>query len=174
MNWDWKDWLAIASLLAVIYGGFVWLYKRIKELIKFLERVDNNEKAIQHQSKRIDFISGKIDGLILLLNEAFFVCNEEGLCVLSNEYLCNLFGATHEQMAGSGWINFIIPADRDSAWKQWNNGIKAGVKFMSGNYRIAHGRTKEIIEIEYHATMHRDEDSEIVIVSVGKAFKAKV
>jgi PAS domain S-box-containing protein len=172
MNWSWKDWLSILTIIAVVYGGVAWAYKRIKELIKFLEQVESNKSEIAKLNKRADFISGKVDGVIILLNEAFFVCNEEGLCILSNEYLCNLFGSTHEQMAGSGWINFIIPEDRESAWKQWSGGIKSGVKFMTGSYRILHGKTKEIIPIEYNATVYREENDEVVIVSVGKAHKA--
>lgn len=173
MNWNWKDWLAITSLIAVFFGGVTWLYRRIKDLIKFLERIEKNTAQIEYQGKRLNFISGKIDGLIYLLDEAFFVCNDEGLCVLANDHLCELFGATHEEMAGSGWVNFILQEDRDIAWRQWSNGIKSGVRRMNGKYRILNGRTKEIISIEYHASMYRDEESEIVIVSVGKAFKSK-
>jgi len=172
MNWDFKDWLALASLLAVFYGGINWIYKNVKKLSKFLDDIADNEKQIQENKKQITFISAKLDSVITLLHDPMFVCNDEGLCIVVSDSLCELFGATtKEKLLGGGWVNFIIPEDRNTAWEDWIKNIKDGSKDMVGSYRIRHGVTGNIIPVVYHAVLPRIEGTRELIISVGKVKK---
>jgi len=172
MIFNWKEWLTLLTLVGVFFGGLRWMYNRIKELIKFLEEYEENKKELDTNTQSIDFVSGKIDGLVMLLHDCFFICDHQGLCVLANEALCELFETTQEQMKGSGWTNFIIDTDRERAWKEWSSNISTGTKYISGSYTIKTGRTRTLKIIDYHAVVPRKEDG-TVIVSVGCAKHSK-
>lgn len=168
-----KDWGAIGGLFTAFFGGCIWIYKKlVKPAIKFFKRFDDIEKTVVTLPGRISHVDKKIDGAIHLSHEAMFVCNKDGLCVLANEALCELFGATPGQMSGRGWGNFIVQEDRERAWKNWEYNMGSGVEDIKDTYRIEHGRSKEIITITYHAIVSRNEnDDSQIIVSVGKAYK---
>lgn len=169
MNLDIKEWLAIGSLITVFFGGAAWIYKRIKKLIEFLKEIDDNKENVELNRKMILFNAAKLDSIIILMHDAIFVCNEEGLCITCSDSLCELFGSSREKMMGSGWINYIISEDRPSAWGEWMRNVKDGSKDMVGSYRIQHGITGKIIPIIYHAILPRVENTKELIISVGKA-----
>jgi len=165
-----KDWGALAGLVGAIVGGSIWIYKKaIRPVVKFFKRFDDVEKASSGVHERLSYLDKKMDAGFMLNRDAMFVASSEGLCVLANTALCELFGSTEQQMMGLGWSNFIILEDREKAWKNWEFNIKNGMGEIKDTYRIKNGENGEIINIEYHAIISRGNKE--MIVGVGKAYK---
>jgi PAS domain S-box-containing protein len=165
----WRDWTLIGALIAMFFGGGTFAYNRIKGLIKFLDGYDEIKKTVTLHAKNIEYIHSMVSGLIRLLHDPFFVCDSEGYCTEANMALCELFGATQEQMMGSGWSNFIVAADRERAWAEWITGVKTGSVDIVGFYKIRHGISRKTIDVTYRATIHHDKTGDVVVVCVGKA-----
>jgi PAS domain S-box-containing protein len=157
--------------------GIIWIWKNwMKPILeerkkrnKSFDELKNNSDKIDFLIKRTDYIEKKIDGVIYLENTAMFVCDSEGLCILANDALCELFGAKESAMKGFGWMNFIVEEDREKAMKSWQQAINNGFQDLKTNYRIIHGETKEMVICTYHAIISRGEKNQ-VIISVGKVY----
>lgn len=171
---EWKTITQILGLVGLIGGGSYWTWKNIvKPCLAFVKRFEEIGKGFDKLAGMVDrsnYIDKKVDALVYLSDHAFFVCNKDGLCILANEALCNLFGAKENQMKGFGWLNFLHPDDKEKALHIWEQAIHNGGTDLKTNYRIIHGETEETITATYHAIISRDDDGE-VIVSVGRAIK---
>jgi len=176
---EWKDLMAVGSIgFAIIGAGFQAWKKGVKPIIKFFKDFDNiknvqisNEKAIEQLEKRALFSDRKADGIIQLSSTPMFVCNEDGLCILANKAIMDLFGATSlSQMRGYGWLQFLKNKDRNRAQHDWETAINSGGEDFTSSYTIVHGLTEEEILVTYHSIIGRDH-SNMALVAVGKVCK---
>lgn len=111
----------------------------------------------------IKVIKGERDATFQLSNDAMFKSDKNGHCVAANLALCNLLGATQEQMLGHGWLNFISESDRARVQQEWNNIIQDGVE-ISSYYYVDNPITGEMFPAHYRAIVARDKAGEIVSV----------
>lgn len=169
-----KDIVAILGIVASITTGVIWCWKYlIKPSINFVKKVDtlsSEVEKLEFIESRITYVDRKADGIIHLSDHAMFVCDGEGLCILANVAVCELFGASENQMKGYGWLNFLHPDDRKMASEVWKESMQTGSTDIKARYRIIHGHTEEEIEAVYHAIISRDEESK-VIISIGRVNK---
>jgi len=169
-----KDIGTILGIIASVVSGVIYVWRKvIKPSINFVKRVDTigkDVKELKNIESRITYVDRKADGIIHLSDHAMFVCDGEGLCILANVAVCNLFGASENQMKGYGWMNFLHPDDRKVASEVWRESIQTGSTDIKARYRIIHGQTEEEIEAVYHAIISRDEENQ-VIISIGRVNK---
>ena len=111
----------------------------------------------------IKVIIGERDATFQLSNDAMFKSDKNGHCIAANLALCNLLGATPEQMLGHGWLNFISESDRARVQQEWNNMIVGGVE-ISSYYYVDNPITGEMFPAHYRAIVARDKAGEIVSV----------
>ena len=145
----------------------------IKPAIRFIKKHESVEKRVQALEEDRGYnvyIDSKLDAVIQLLDAAFFVCDKNGICILANHRICELFGATEKQMRGYGWLNFLHRDDKDKAQKTLDQAIHNGGDDIKIELRVVHGITEEVIVAIYHVVISRDDEGE-VIISVGKADK---
>ena len=59
-----------------------------------------------------------------LLDTPIFECDLSGDCTFSNDALCELVGLPHEKMIGRGWLEGIIPSEREFVFDAWSSAIE--------------------------------------------------
>ena len=168
---DEKDIVPFLGVIASLLGGIVWLWKKlVKPIINFVKRLEKLEEKLiilEGTPKSVSYINKKTDVMIYLSSDPLFLCNSDGLCILANNAICELFGASENQMKGVGWMNFLHPDDREKAWYMWKTAIENGSSDIKSYYRIIHGETEEEVEAICHAIIARD-DENAVLISIGK------
>ena len=92
-----------------------------------------------------------------------FINEASGSCVYVNEALCNLFGATREEMLGYGWINFLPDEEKKIKAENWQRGIKTDTSIRD-RYHVIKGDTNEVMLCEYTATITRDSKGEPISI----------
>lgn len=103
---------------------------------------------------------------ISLSNEPTFINDASGSCIMVNDALCELFGATKDQMLGYGWINFLQDNEKQIKQDNWNRSLKTDA-YIKDSYTVIRGETHEKINCEYAATIIRDAKNNVVSV-LGK------
>lgn len=92
---------------------------------------------------------------IALSNTPTFINDETGNCIFVNEALCELFGATKDEMTGFGWVNFVLDSEKKQKIENFERSFKTDT-YIKDSYHIINGITKEQICCEYLATVTRD------------------
>jgi PAS domain S-box-containing protein len=164
-----KDIGGLIAIFGSLIGGIWWAWKNmIKPVLAFIKSMEEMQidiKELQKLPDRIEYVKGKTNGVIYLSDVPMFVCNEEGLCILANKAICDLFGAEEKQMRGYGWLNFLHPEDRALAQRHWELAIHSGNEDVTGEYRIINGDS--VVDAVYHSIIIRGNEGQL-IVSVGK------
>jgi PAS domain S-box-containing protein len=63
------------------------------------------------------------------LKIGIYICDLEGKCTWTNDYLNNMFGLDSNEMRGSGWLQAVHPADRQRTNNEWQYAIKNNIAF---------------------------------------------
>jgi PAS domain S-box-containing protein len=113
--------------------------------------------------KNLNKIHAEIISYISLSPNPTFLNNEDGSCIAVNEALCNLFGATRDEMLGYGWINFLDDSEKNQKADNWKRGIQKDFS-ITDRYYITNGKTGERIYCEYVATITRDNEGKIMSI----------
>lgn len=74
-----------------------------------------------------------------------YVCDREGRCTWANEYLCERFGLSLEEMrghGGHGWLRSIAPEHYSRAWERWDFAITNQLPYQD-DYDVINARTGE-------------------------------
>lgn len=104
------------------------------------------------------------DGLRFSLGlqpSAVFETDEHGRCTNASPALCDMFGKTHEEMLGLGWLSAIESAEgRDRAWTNWRSAVESGVPYKD-RYLVHNERTGERFYAYSRAMASKTEDGVI-------------
>ena len=183
------DWAKIAAAGAIVWKVGIFIYKKmIKPVIGFIKEHDLEIKKLNYIADELQYNGGKTTKDVIrktsntlesinnsLLNlvsrydfyfdlseDALFECNSEGECTRANISLCNMFGATKEQMYGFGWTNYIEQTSQSKA--RFINALESDSE-ITDNYTIKNGNKKAT----YTALIHRDTTGEVLNV-MGRVF----
>ena len=95
---DWKQVATILAIIGTVFTGGYWgwqkLLKPILDFLKRCEKIEAKANEVDEVRGHSLYVSKKLDALLQLSDYAIFVCNDAGLCVLANEAICELFGAS--------------------------------------------------------------------------------
>lgn len=151
-SWPW---------IIAIFGGLVLFWKSLSVRYRAYNFMLNLHKDAEDKS--IDIISiirqlaqaqSECDIRHRLsenkLHTAIFVCNIEGQCTYSNDYLCELFGLSYEEMLDTGWLSVILEEDRIRTYDKWIECVKKKIPY-STTYTIQNNRTKQIYHVKANA-----------------------
>lgn len=178
---DIGEWIAI---LTALYAFFLFAKSKVyKPLRKHILRVTNLlakveeylpllmelkpngggsvKDLIQRTNQEVISIKNKQEAVIALNPDCLFQCDKNGHCNEVNESLCKLFGASKEEMLGYGWLDFIVPIQRESVKSNWENALKSNLS-VSGEYDVINGFTEEVSRLEYVAHIKRSANNEIL------------
>ena len=89
---------------------------------------------------------------------AVFETDETGRCTNASPALCDMFGMTHEEMLGLGWLAAIHSAEeRDRAWLNWRSAVESGVPYKD-RYLVHNARTGERFYAASRAVASKTDD----------------
>lgn len=166
---------AILTLIGVVIGGMIWCWKKlVRPAIRFVRNQESQDKEIKElfearklHDQRILYVSKKVDAHIYLSDHAMFICDSQGLCILANDAMCDMFGGSEREMMGQGWLQFIHTMDRDRAMRIWDQVRANNNADFKMEFRVVHGDRNEEVKCICHTIISRDRDKQI-LVSVGR------
>lgn len=130
----------------------VALHSKVDAILKELTPNGGGSLKDQVTSMRADVKTLKAnvavlrDGLRFSLGlqpTAVFETNEAGRCTNASPALCEMFGMTHEEMLGLGWLAALASAEeRDRAWLNWRSAVESGVPYKD-RYLVHNVKTGE-------------------------------
>ncbi len=149
----------IIGALVVIWGAIKWigrpLGRHIKKIAKIVEELQPNsgkslfdkvsatKDSVDRIDSRLDKIERRQRAAFSFDSKAWFETNSMGDCVWSSRGYLKLLEATHEDVLGEGWRNYIDFEDRDRVYKTWDDCVKQGRDFREiFRYRTSDGKKK--------------------------------
>ncbi len=85
-----------------------------------------------------------------------YICDLDGKCVWSNEYLNEMFGLDSKDMKGFGWLQAIHPKDRKRVHEEWLYSINENIQYNC-EYTVCNPRDGRLIHIRTEAVAVVDE-----------------
>lgn len=128
---------------------------RSNEISSFMKMVADSHEEIKllniNQSHQLEDIKHKVTQTAMLLTatietspHAYFICDNEGLCIAANDALLKLFNAQLSEMIGFGWLSFIHPDHVSRVRQNWSNGVKDKLERIQDHYPIIDKQKFEI------------------------------
>jgi PAS domain S-box-containing protein len=159
--------------IVAIYKFAALFYKRVwKPASVFIKKVDyeinnNGGKSIKDMmesaNEMLIRISAMNDAMLAISDQNIYKCSSDGKCTFANDSLCDLYGATLEEMLGYGWINFIEPSEREATQKNWERAVEYDSS-ITAEYTIINGTTGEKIPCFYKAAIKRTKEGKIISI----------
>lgn len=88
-----------------------------------------------------------------------YICDLDGKCLWSNEYLNEMFGLDSQAMKGFGWLQAIHSKDRKRVHEEWLYSIKEGIQYNC-EYTICNLRDGRLIDARTEAVVVIDDNNE--------------
>lgn len=89
---------------------------------------------------------------------AVFETDETGRCTNASPALCDMFGKTHEEMLGLGWLSAIESAEgRDRVWVNWRSAVESGMPYKD-RYLVHNEKTGERFYVSSRAVSSKTDD----------------
>jgi len=89
-------------------------------------------------------------------HKALFECDADGRCVWVNRPHTALTGRSFDQMRGMGWINVIIPDERDRMLSKWHSAIDEQREFDENvTYQLGDG-TRMSVHVNAYVIRHEE------------------
>lgn len=176
--------VTIGGGLTLLYKWFVMPSRKViksfsdsSETIKkglpiFIKLLERWPEPSGHGSFLEDFDEVKFHALtghalaksiIYLKDDPSYICEAKtGDCVLASLALCELWGVSHEDMKGRGWLIAIDPVeDRHKTWKVWMKAIQNELPYEA-TYRIKNHRTGARMSVTTIAVPVKNKNEEVV------------
>lgn len=83
----------------------------------FLRYIDKLDERVAHSECRTEVI-------LDLSPQPIYECSPDGECTFANEKLCDLFGLSEVDMMGNGWLDGILPEERERVHSIWIAAVK--------------------------------------------------
>lgn len=126
--------LGVVSLVGVLSAAFTWANLRGRKLIhKQIEAIRNEispnggkslNDAIKRIETKVDRMKDGLHFVIALSEEPVWECDPAGECKWASPALCAMFGLSHQEMLGWGWLSAIATQDeRHKTAEAWNDAV---------------------------------------------------
>ena len=89
-----------------------------------------------------------------------YICDKEGACTWTNEYLNNIFGLDSQEMLGFGWLTSIHRDDRKRVNEEWMYSINNNIPYDS-YYLVINSRDNLLINVKTKALAVVDTNDEV-------------
>lgn len=99
----------------------------------FLHYIDTLDARVTHNECRTEVI-------LDLSPHPVYECNPTGECIFANGLLCDLFGLSAEDMMGSGWLEGILPEERERVFETWQSSVNNKIPYEC-SYTIRNRKT---------------------------------
>lgn len=106
----------------------------LDECMGYLRRAENRQ-IISEQKYR---------AMLSNASYAVFEADAHGECIWVNATYRNLVGKSTEEMQGNGWVNVLVPEDREDVYDAWMDAVNQRRDF-SMNYRMLDYNDKSIL-----------------------------
>jgi PAS domain S-box-containing protein len=131
----------------------------------FAELRTNGGSSLKDAVLRIDASSQKQEARWLAIvdrdSQPTYECAPTGECTQANKAICELFGLSREEMMGNGWLEGVIPSDREKAFDAWNAAVSKNLPYEC-EYTSRNHRTGETIKVRTTAEPMFDRDERII------------
>ena len=155
--------LGILSSAVLAWSAFVYrVYKRVRKIHELLTPNGGTSLADQIRDIRDEQIVGTMRQQIVWANleVGYYECDTNGMCVYANQKLCDLFGLSHEQMKGNGWLKAISGTDeRSKVWRDWQSALKHELPYEAC-YKVRNQINGEVFKCRTVAYICRNKQGE--------------
>ena len=163
MQWP-KSAEAITGLIASIFGGCIFLYKKG---LRPAWKIFKNKTDLLEKAGRTVFLEKKLDSLVRLSETALIEFSSDGSCINVNFYTCELFGVSdHHAMYGYGWCNYITELSWKEARSQWSEIVKTDSQLEKVLTIVSPKSGKETI-VKLYVEISKDEKNKVIVI-IGK------
>lgn len=100
------------------------------------------------------------------LRIGIYICRPDGRCSWANDYLCELFGRSQDQMHGFGWIDAVHDDDRKRVYEEWHFATENVLPYRT-TYAVVHGGDVVPVKTEAFAVTHGKRVDGDVVFYVG-------
>ena len=162
-NWATVLWIVggIWASVKSVFAAYKWYNSKATPVRAWIKKMGNAADLITG-------IAGRQSNMWELSDIAMFETDAEGYCIRVNQALCNLYGATKEQMIGTGWLQFIIESeDEKEFWLQ----AMLHDNEVDREYTVNVGKRKDNPKkCRYNAIINRDPQGQVINV-MGKVYE---
>lgn len=88
-----------------------------------------------------------------------YICDLEGKCSWSNQYLNDMFGLDSEEMKGFGWLRSVSQRDRKRTHEEWLYAVREGIAY-SCDYHVHNERDNKKLFVRTEAVSVIDDKNE--------------
>lgn len=121
------------------------------------EKIKNTQELHRYAK---DLLSVRVSISEQWLKIGVYICNKEGECTWTNEYLNNMFGLDSQDMLGFGWLTSIHRDDRKRVNEEWLYSINNSIPYDS-SYLVINTRDNLIISVKTKALAVIDSNEEV-------------
>lgn len=101
----------------------------------FLNYIDTLDARVAHNECRTEVILDHSP-------QPIYECSTDGMCAFANEKLCDLFGISEKDMLGNGWLEGIMPDERERVHSTWISAVEKQIPYES-SYTVRNCKTGE-------------------------------
>ena len=172
IKWLIENYGIITAAGTAVLTSFLFLKKWVKNAIRSLSLSnkfhdlfgDNPAEKIKdtHELHRYakDLLTARVSISEQWLKIGVYICNKEGECTWTNEYLNNIFGLDSQDMLGFGWLSSIYKDDRKRVNEEWLYAIRNNIPYDS-TYFVVNNRDNLLISVKAKALAVVDNDDEV-------------
>lgn len=121
------------------------------------EKIKNTQELHRYAK---DLLSVRVSISEQWLKIGVYICNKEGECTWTNEYLNNMFGLDSQDMLGFGWLTSIHRDDRKRVNEEWLYSINNNIPYDS-SYLLINARDNLLISVKTKALAVVDNNEEV-------------
>lgn len=94
------------------------------------------------------------------LKIGIYICDLDGKCTWTNDYINDMFGLDSNEMKGNGWLQAVHPSDRQRTNNEWQYAIKNKIAFNC-EYTICNRKNRLSIKVLAEAVAVLNDKDEI-------------
>lgn len=160
----WTSTEAYVGLIASIFGGCVFVYKKI---IKPAWRIFRQIKRYADLLEKMEVNEKKLASLVNLSDSSFIEFSANGSCISVNGATLEIFGTEDSHnMFGYGWCNFIVEISRQQARAEWKEMVKTDSRIERA-LTLVHPKTGNEKRVIFLAEISKNNKDEVINI-IGK------
>ena len=172
ISWLFENYGVITAVGAAVLSSFLFLKKWGKNAIRSLslsnkfhtlfgddpaEKIKSTQELHRYAK---DLLNIRVSISEQWLKIGVYICNKEGECTWTNEYLNNILGLDSQEMLGFGWLSSIYKDDRKRVNEEWLYAIRNKIPYDS-TYFVVNNRDNLLIGVKAKALAVVDNDDEV-------------